>query len=86
MNDARLGVAWWILAVLCAAGMTALTAGSVRPAGYVIGVALLAAAVVRATVPSRLTPGLTVRHRAIDVCLYGGLGLATIGIFTVVVL
>lgn len=85
MNDARLGIAWWALAVLCAAGLTVLATGSVRPGGYVVGVALLAAAAVRASVPSRLTPGLTVRHRALDVVLYAGLGLATIGIFAVVV-
>lgn len=86
MRDTRLGVAWWALAVLCAAGLTVLATGSVRPGGYVVGAALLGAAAVRASVPSRLTPGLAVRHRAIDVCLYAGLGLATVGIFTVVVL
>lgn len=86
MNGTRLGLAWWVLAVACAAGLTVLATGSVRPGGYVVGAALLAAAGVRATVPSKLTPGLTVRHRAIDVGLYAGLGLATIAIFTVAVL
>lgn len=86
MTVARLGSAWWALAVLCAAGLVMIVADSVRLGGYVIGAALLAAAVVRASVPSSRTPGLTVRHRVIDVCLYAGLGLATIAIFSVVVL
>ncbi|KYH43075.1 DUF3017 domain-containing protein [Branchiibius sp. NY16-3462-2] len=86
MNAARLGSAWWALAVLCAAGLVMIVADSVRMGGYVIGSALLAAAAVRALVPSSKTPGLAIRHRVIDVCLYGGLGLATILIFAVVVL
>ncbi|MFC6714860.1 DUF3017 domain-containing protein [Branchiibius cervicis] len=86
MTGARLGSAWWALAVLCAAGLVMIVADSVRLGGYVIGSALIAAAIVRASVPSSKTPGLTIRHRVIDVCLYAGLGLATVGIFTVVVL
>lgn len=86
MTGARLGSAWWALAVLCVAGLAMIVADSVRLGGYVIGSALLAAGVVRATVPSSKTPGLTIRHRLIDVCLYVGLGLATIVIFAVVVL
>lgn len=86
MTAARLGSAWWALAVLCAAGLAMIVADSVRLGGYVIGSALLAAAVVRACLPSSKTPGLTIRHRAIDVCLYAGLGVATILIFAVVVL
>ena len=86
MSAARLGSAWWALAVLCAAGLVMIVTDSVRLGGYVIGSALLAAAIVRATVPSAKTPGLTIRHRVIDVCLYAGLGLATIVIFSVVVL
>ena len=80
MTTARLG-ALWLVAVALIAGLTVMGFGYVRPGGFVVAGTLVAAALLRLTMPRGPAGGLVVRSRLADVVFLLGLGL---GLFVIV--
>ena len=83
MRPARIGPAWWIVA-LCSAGALLIACfGSLRAGGYALAVVLVVAALLR-LMPAQITDGLAVRSRAVDVVTLLGFAVALVVIFAVV--
>ena len=75
MTYAPFGALWLIAAALIS-GMALIGFGQVRPGGYVVAGALVAAAVLRLLLPRARAGGLVVRSRVSDVLFLFGMGLA----------
>ena len=80
MTPARLGALWLVAAALIA-GLAVMGFGYVRPGGFVVAGTLVAAALLRLTMPRGPAGGLVVRSRLADVVFLLGLGL---GLFVIV--
>lgn len=75
MPLARLG-RWWLPAAIMAAGMVAVTIGSLRVGGYLIAGALMAAALIRLVSRGKQAGGIAVRGKSVDVLSLVGLSVA----------
>jgi hypothetical protein len=75
VTSARFGALWLVAAALIA-GMAVIALGHVRPGGFVVAGALVAAALLRLMLPRARAGGLVVRSRVADVLFLLGMGLA----------
>jgi len=80
VTTARFG-ALWLVAVALMAGLALMGFGHVRPGGFVVAGTLVAAALLRLTLPRGPAGGLVVRSRPVDVVFLLGMGL---GLFVIV--
>lgn len=83
MRPARLGPAWWTIALASAVALLIAVFGSLRAGGYALAVVLVLAAFLR-LMPAQITDGLAVRSRMVDVLTLLGFALAIVVIFAVV--
>ncbi|UIJ36265.1 DUF3017 domain-containing protein [Allobranchiibius sp. GilTou73] len=83
MKPARLGPAWWTIALASVVALLIAYFGSLRAGGYALAVVLLLAAFLR-LLPASVTDGLAVRSRMVDVLTLCGFALAIVVIFAVV--
>jgi hypothetical protein len=81
MTSGRFG-ALWLVAAAMVTGLVVIGFGHVRPGGLVIAGTLVAAAVLRLTLPRRPAGALVVRSRLADVLFLLGMGL---GLFVIVI-
>jgi hypothetical protein len=81
MTSARFG-ALWLVAVALITGLAVMGFGYVRPGGFVVAGTLVAAALLRLTLPRRAAGALVVRSRLADVLFLLGMGL---GLFVIVI-
>ena len=79
-TSARFGVLW-LVALALMVGLALMGFGHVRPGGFVVAGTLVAAAMLRLTLPRGPAGGLVVRSRPADVVFLLGMGL---GLFIIV--
>jgi Protein of unknown function (DUF3017) len=77
MAPARFGALWLVAAALIS-GLALIGIGDVRWGGLVIAVTLVAAALLRLTLPRARAGGLVVRSRSADVAFLLAMGLALV--------
>lgn len=72
----------WLVAAALISGLALIGFGHVRQGGFVVAGTLVAAALLRLTLPGSLARGLVVRSRPADVVFLLGMGL---GLFVIVI-